>query len=68
MVHVSWEDGALSDGEGAGAGGEMRRGDVVRGLVRRLQRVLPKGDDGRPPKVSLIGEWGPSCGLGLGSR
>lgn len=53
MVHLSWEEGALSDGDGNGGGGEAprRRGDVAKSLVRRLQRPLPMGEDGRAAKV-----------------
>jgi len=50
---VTWEEGALSDGEGNG--GEMRRGDVLRGLVKRLQRIVPRAEDGRPGKVRARG-------------
>jgi hypothetical protein len=67
VAYVSWEEGALSDGDGgggeAGAGGGQRRGDLVRGVVRRLQRVLPRGDDGRPARVSLLRARGPRMEL-----
>ncbi|KIZ04038.1 hypothetical protein MNEG_3922 [Monoraphidium neglectum] len=56
-AHISWEEGGLSDEDGAsaanGGNGGLRRGDTVKLVVRRLQQVLPRGEDGRPAKVRL---------------
>ncbi|GBF97539.1 poly(A)-specific ribonuclease, partial [Raphidocelis subcapitata] len=66
VVYLTWEEGALSEGEeggggngggggggGGGAAEPFRRGDAARSLTRRVQRALPPGEDGRPARVRL---------------